>query len=237
MKLPVAILAGGLATRMRPKTETIPKSLIDIGGKPFAVHQVELLARNGIRHVVFCVGHLGKQIVDLLGNGNAWNIRIDYAFDGPVQLGTGGAIKNALPFLGDRFLILYGDSYLECDYAAIEACFIASGRSGLMVLLRNMDQWDLSNVHFSGGVIHSYDKESRTKDMKHIDYGLGALCSEALLKYSLDRPLDLVTVYKDLIASNEMVGFEVTERFYEIGSPSGLEETRRYLSLRRNTTA
>src|SRR5437868_5176962 len=104
MRLPVAILAGGLATRMKPLTDTIPKSLLEVGGKPFAIHQIELLVRQRVDRIVFCVGHLGRQLADFLGDGRTWNIKIDYVFDGPRPLGTGGALKNALPRLGNAFL-------------------------------------------------------------------------------------------------------------------------------------
>jgi len=230
MNLPVAILAGGLATRLKPLTETVPKSLLPVAGKPFAVHQLELLARHGIDRVVLCVGHLGDQIADALGDGRCWNIHIDYVFDGPVQLGTAGALKKALPYLGDAFLILYGDSYLDCDYAAIARTFMVSGRLGLMTVFRNADRWGPSNILFSNGAIHRYDKTNHTADMNHIDYGVGALRSRVLDNYPADAPLDLVTVYQDLISASELAAIEVPMRFYEIGSIDGLRETEQLLS-------
>src|SRR5512147_1658810 len=118
MSLPVAILAGGLATRMRPLTERIPKSLLEVAGLPFAVHQIKLLRRHGLPRIVFCVGHLGEMLQAELGDGSQWGVSIDYSFDGPRLLGTGGALRQARSLLGDAFFVLYGDSYLECDYAA-----------------------------------------------------------------------------------------------------------------------
>jgi len=138
MSLPVAILAGGLATRLRPLTERIPKSLVEVAGKPFAEHQIELLRRNGIMSVVFCVGYLGEQIEETLGDGCRWGITIRYVYDGPSLLGTGGAVRRALPALGDGFMVLYGDSYLDCDYAAVERAFWASGKLGLMTVFRKV---------------------------------------------------------------------------------------------------
>ncbi len=229
MKLPVAILAGGLATRLKPLTETVPKSLLDVAGKPFAVHQLELLARHGIDRVVFCVGYLGDQIADVLGDGRCWNLHISYVFDGPVQLGTAGALKKALPYLGDAFLILYGDSYLDCDYAGIARTFMASGRLGLMTVFQNANRWGRSNVIFSNGAIRHYDKTNRTADMDHIDYGVGGLRSRALHEYPNNQPLDLMTVYQDLISADELAGIEVSMRFYEIGSMNGLRETEEFL--------
>ena len=230
MTLPVAILAGGLATRLRPITESIPKVLVEINGKPFAEHQLALLRRNGISRAVFCVGHLGEMVQDVLGDGNRFGMKIEYSFDGSKLQGTGGALRNALPLLGEAFLVVYGDTYLECDYAAAERTFLKSGKAGLMSVFRNAGKWDRSNVVFSAGRIINYDKKNRTHDMEHIDYGLGAFREEVFSIYPGDDFLDLETVYRDLLARGELAGFETTRRFYEIGSPEGLEEIRKYLS-------
>jgi len=233
MSLPVAILAGGLATRLRPLTEHIPKSLVKVAGKPFAVHQIELLRANGLARIVFCVGYLGEMLQAELGEGGRWGVSLSYVFDGPQLLGTGGALQRALPFLGEAFFVLYGDSYLECDYAAVEQAFRTSGKLGLMTVLCNDDQWDRSNVFFDNSCIMRYDKRLRTPDMRHIDYGLGVLQARALRAYPVGQALDLATVYQGLISQNQLAGFEVVQRFYEIGSPDGLEETRRYLEQKR----
>ena len=228
MSLPVAILAGGLATRLRPITERIPKSLVDVAGRPFAAHQLELLRRNGITDVVFLVGHLGEMVRDALGDGAQWGVRLSYVFDGPAQLGTGGAIRRALPALGDPFFVLYGDSYLECDYAAIERAFLASGRSALMTVCQNDDRWDRSNVLFRDGGIVAYDKKGTTPGMRHIDYGLGAFRQAAFARRPEGDAFDLAWLYRELLAEGDLAGYDVGGRFYEIGSPDGLEETRAY---------
>ena len=230
MSLPVAILAGGLATRLHPVTTTVPKALVDVGGRPFAEHQLDWLTSQGIERVVFCVAHLGEMIRDALGNGSRWNLHIDYVFDGGTLLGTAGALKRALPVLGEAFFVLYGDSLLTCDLPAIERAFRASGRSGLMTVFRNDDKWDRSNVLFTEGRLVRYDKVNRTPDMKHIDYGLGVLTDRALAPVPPDRPSDLAAVYQRLLADDDLAGVEVTDRFYEIGSPEGLEETRAFLA-------
>jgi N-acetyl-alpha-D-muramate 1-phosphate uridylyltransferase len=230
MTLPVAILAGGLATRLRPVTERMPKSLVEVGGRPFAEHQIALLHRHGVREIVFLVGHLGEMVRDALGDGSRWGVHLRYAFDGPRPLGTGGALRAALPQLGDPFFVLYGDSYLECDYAAVARAFHASGQSGLMTVCRNDDQWDRSNVLFAGGRILSYNKETRTPQMRHIDYGLGVLTRSAFEGDAAAAAFDLAAVYQRLLAAGDLAGFEVDGRFYEIGSPAGLEETRAHLS-------
>lgn len=235
MSLPAAILAGGLARRLHPITERIPKSLVEVDGRPFAEHQVQLLRTHGITDVVFLIAHLGHMVQDTLGDGTRWGVRLRYAFDGPRPLGTGGAIRRALAQLGDAFFVLYGDSYLECDYAAIERAFVASATSGLMTVCRNDDRWDRSNVLLSEGRIMRYDKEHHTADMRHIDYGLGVFKAAAFAAYPEDEPLDLATVYQDLLARHDLAAFEVPTRFYEIGSPEGLEETRALLAARQGT--
>ena len=181
MSLPVVILAGGLATRLRPMMERLPKSLVDVAGQPFAVHQIELLRRHGLTDIAFLVGHLGEMVRDTLGDGTRWGVRLRYVFDGPRPLGTGGAIHRALPELADPFFVLYGDSYLECDYAAIDRAFLASGKRGLMTVYLNEDRLDRSNVLYADGRIVRYDKRRRTPEMRHIDYGLGALCKSAFV--------------------------------------------------------
>src|SRR5712692_891414 len=233
MNLSVAILAGGLGTRLAPLTETVPKSLIDVAGKPFAIHQIALLRRNQIADVVLCVGHLGELIRQVLGDGSRLGVRIDYVFDGTRSLGTAGALKKALPMLGDRFFVLYGDSYLDMDYQAARTAFGQSGKLGLMTVFQNAGQWDRSNVLFADGQILRYDKRNPTPEMQHIDYGLGLLRNEALSNLPEDQFFDLADLYQDLTARGQLAGFEVTQRFYEIGSPEGLEETRRYLSGHR----
>ena len=230
MSLPVAILAGGLATRLRPITEAIPKILIDVAGRPFAEHQIELLAAHHINHVVLCVGYLGEMVQETLGDGSRWNIRIDYSFDGDQLLGTGGALRAALPLLGDAFFVMYGDSYLDCPYESIEAAFRASSKLGLMTVYRNDNRWDRSNIVFQNGSIVRYDKQIQTLDMVYIDYGLGILQAKTLALYAEDSPFDLSQVYQDLIQQGQLAGFETPDRFYEIGSFAGLEETRQHLS-------
>lgn len=227
MTLPVAILAGGLATRLRPLTERFPKILLDVAGRPFAEWQLDLLRHNGVRRVVYCVGFRGEQVREALGDGGRWGMEFEYVFDGPVLLGTGGALRNAGPALGEGFFVLYGDSYLPCRFAAVEAAFRASGGArGLMTVFRNEGQWDTSNVEFADGRIRAYDKRAQTAAMRHIDYGLGILTAAALAGYPAGEPLDLATVYRDLLAAGSLAACEVKERFYEIGSPAGLAELR-----------
>jgi NDP-sugar pyrophosphorylase family protein len=224
MNIPVAILAGGLATRLGSLTESVPKALLDIAGKPFAVRQVELLREHGFHEIVFCLGHLGHQVQEALGDGSRWSTHITYSFDGCRAMGTGGALKKALPLLASTFVVLYGDSYLECDYQTIVHAFRASEKRGLMTVFRNDGRWDNSNVVFENGTIKAYDKRHRTAEMHYIDYGMGLLDASVFDAYPPDQSLDLAVVYQDLLAQNQLAAFEVNQRFYEIGSPVGLQE-------------
>jgi NDP-sugar pyrophosphorylase family protein len=231
--LPVAILAGGLATRLRPITEAIPKALVEVAGRPFAEHQVEWLRGQGIERIVFLVGYRGEMVSEALGDGARWGLLIEYLFDGPTLLGTGGALRRARDVLGHAFFVMYGDSYLDCDLPAIEKAFHASGQPALMTVIFNANRWDASNVVFENGRIVRYDKRHRTSNMQHIDYGLGVLSAMALEPYSPGEPFELATVYRDIANQGRLAAYEVTSRFYEIGSLDGLEETREYLQSRR----
>ena len=227
--LPVAILAGGLATRLGPLTETIPKSLIPIDGVPFVAHQLRLLQSSGIQHVILCVGHLGETIERAVGDGRAFGMKIEYSYDGATLLGTAGAIRTATPKLGDKFFVMYGDSYLACDYAAIEQEFSQRGKLGLMTVFRNDGQWDRSNVEFEDNRILAYSKKNRTPRMRYIDYGLGVFHAEA---FARTRATDLADVYAGLLDAGQLAAVEVHERFYEMGSPAGLKEMTGFLSQR-----
>jgi len=228
--LPIAILAGGLATRLRPITETIPKALVEIAGEPFLAHQLRLLARAGYSRVVLCVGYRADQIREFAGDGTAFGLQVEYSPDGPQLLGTAGALRRALPFLGEAFAVVYGDSYLTCDYAAAERAFLDSARLGLMTVYRNEGQFDTSNVEFTGGRILAYDKANRSAAMRHIDYGLGMFRRAAFDAVPGDRPSDLAALYQDLLRRGELAAWESPDRFYEIGSPEGIRDLAEFLS-------
>lgn len=228
MKLPVAILAGGLATRLRPITETIPKALVDVAGEPFILRQLRYLKKQGVNRVVICTGFLGEQVEAAVGDGAALGLSVAYSQDWPTLMGTGGALRKALPLLDTRFLVLYGDSHLPIDFAGVETDFLQSGKPALMVVLRNADRWDKSNVQFVDNAIVEYNKRAPTPEMKHIDYGLGAMSAQLLSDFTTIGPFDLADLYHDLSLSGQLAGFEVQQRFYEIGSHTGLAEAAEY---------
>jgi N-acetyl-alpha-D-muramate 1-phosphate uridylyltransferase len=230
MLLPVAILAGGLATRLRPLTEKIPKALIDVEGEPFIAHQLRLLRSKGIQRVVVCAGYLGELIQNYVRNGKQFGLEVDYSFERGSLMGTGGAVKKALPLLGRAFFILYGDSYLPCDYRAVHQAFADSGKKALMTIFHNRGNWDTSNVEFRKGQIIAYDKQTRTPRMAYIDYGLGVFREEAFDRLPAGQPYDLARLYQSLLQKGELGAFEVAQRFYEIGSWQGLEEMKRLVA-------
>ncbi|MBV9302598.1 MAG: nucleotidyltransferase family protein [Acidobacteriaceae bacterium] len=228
--LPCAILCGGLATRLRPVTETIPKSLIPINGEPFITHQLRLLRSRGIGQVVLCIGHLGEMIKAYVGDGSHFGLKITYSFDGNNKLlGTAGAIRKALPLLDTSFFVLYGDSFLPCDYGDVAAAFKRSKRRGLMTIYRNEGHYDSSNVEASEGMIVRYDKKNKTDRMHYIDYGLGVFERSVFDSMPPDEYRDLAEVYQQLLTVHQLASFEVQERFYEIGSAHGIEDLEQYL--------
>jgi MurNAc alpha-1-phosphate uridylyltransferase len=227
--LPVAILCGGLATRLRPVTATVPKSLIPVNGEPFLAHQLRLLDSAGFEKVVLCVGFLGEMIRDFAGD-RFGRLDISYSFDGPKLLGTAGAIHRAFPYLDQSFFVLYGDSYLPCDYRKVEGAFKRSGKNGLMTVYRNEGKYDSSNVEFANGQILRYDKKSKSPGMQYIDYGLGVFDRSAFASLTGDEPSDLASVYRRLLERNDLAANEVDDRFYEIGSIEGIRDLEQYLS-------
>lgn len=230
--LPVIILAGGLATRLRPITETIPKALVEINGRPFLDYQMRLLAANGVTRAVLSVAYRGEMIEEYLGDGARYGIAVSYSYDGPSYLGTAGAIRKALGQLGGAFFTLYGDSYLTVEFAAVERTFLESGKAALMTVFRNDGLFDTSNVEFAGGRIVTYDKTARTAAMRHIDYGLGVFRASVFEGLAEGESAGLATLYQDLLRRGDLAAYEVNERFYEIGTVSGIEDTGNFLAER-----
>lgn len=215
--------------RIRPITEKIPKSLVEINGRPFIAHQLELLQSQGIREVILCLGYLGKEVVAYLKSENDFGMKIQSVFDGPSLQGTAGCISNAFPYLPPYFFVLYGDSYLPCPYQAVEDFFLAQKKQALMTVYRNEGQFDTSNVEFENGQIQKYDKVHRTEKMHYIDYGLGIFSRDVFLELRTEGAYDLAEVYQALLSKGQLAGLEIQDRFYEVGSFQGIEELSEYL--------
>jgi MurNAc alpha-1-phosphate uridylyltransferase len=185
--------------------------------------------------IVLCVGYLGEQIEEVVGDGRALGLDVAYSYDGPRLLGTGGALRRALPLLGNHFLVMYGDSWLPIDFGAVQRSFFASALPALMVVLHNGDRWDKSNVLFRAGRIIEYNKRSPRPEMAHIDYGVGVMSASLLAGYADDQPVDLADIYHSLSLRGDLAGIEVTERFYEIGSHESLNEAIAFFARRKST--
>lgn len=228
---PAVILAGGLATRLRPLTETIPKALVEINGEPFIAHQLRLLRKQGITDVILCIGYRSEMITEYVGDGQKFNINVTYVQDGPQLLGTGGAIKNALKEINaPSFFVVYGDSYLPCDYLAVQEFFINTDKLGLMTVYHNENKWDTSNIEFLNQEIVAYDKKNQTPQMKYIDYGLGILTKKSFELVQEKEAFDLSFLYQLLLEKKRLAAYEIKERFYEAGSFTGIEELEYHLS-------
>jgi len=224
---PVCILAGGLGTRLGERVRSTPKPLIDVAGQPFLLHQLRLLGSHAATRVVLCVGYLGETIEERIG-AERFGIRVDYSYDAPGLDGTLGAIRRALPLLGERFLVLYGDTYLRIDYVAAANAWTRSGLPAMMTVLRNEGRWDASNVEFDGTRVTLYDKQALSAGMAWIDYGLGGL-EASIVDAAGAAVSDLPRLYHELANQRKLFGFAATERFYEIGTPESLLETSKFL--------
>jgi NDP-sugar pyrophosphorylase family protein len=228
----VAILAGGLGTRLGSVTTGMPKALVPVNGRPFLAHVLDLLKEHGLTRILVCAGHHADQLERAFGDGSTAGVQLSWHRDGPRLLGTGGALRGSLDRLEDEFLVLYGDTYLDIDYGAVVRAFRASGKPALMTVFRNAGRFDVSNVVFRGGKLLRYSKRNPTTDMDYIDYGLSALRREVVEEIPAGGPFDLADLYSELAEQGRMDGYEVHQRFYEIGTPSGLAETERYLDAR-----
>lgn len=220
----VVILSGGLATRLKELTRTVPKSLMDLNGRPFLSHQISMLKNRGIKDLVLCTGHLGDQIEQFAGNGQEMGVVIQYSRDGKTLLGTGGAIRNALPLLQDPFFVINGDTYLPVDFAHILSCFESSCNLGMMVVFKNNNQWDTSNVVVEENMVGKYVKQGGEPDMIFIDAGVTIFRKSVFEFYGANNVFPLEDVYVKLVQRRELAAFETTQRFFEIGSVAGLNE-------------
>ncbi len=224
MMLPIVILAGGFGTRIASIANGLPKALMPIRGEPFISHQLKLLKSAGFSEVILSLGYQSQALVDFVKEGTAFGLTVRYVFDGDKLRGTGGAITQALPKLPEHFFVMYGDSYLSCDYAAIQKKYGESHCEGLMTVFYNQDQWDTSNVEYEDGRIIAYSKKNKTFKMHYIDYGLSIFSKKAFLPFVQRKIFDLSEVQEYLASINQLTAFEVKTRFYEIGSIGGIQQ-------------
>lgn len=218
MSLTVAILCGGLGTRLRPVTAIVPKSLVEVANKPFIDWQLELLADQGIEHVVLCIGYLSEQIKGHVGTGRRFGLEIEYLCDRPELLGTAGAIRNALPLLGSQFGVLYGDVYPLYDVTKAYRVFqYRDADADAMMVVRCPGR---RNVTYEGGMIYAYGRG------EHGDAGFSLFASSVFERYTDGS---LTKVFEDLAEDRRLAGYEVTEPVYEVGSFEGLAAFKQYV--------
>lgn len=199
--------------------------MLEVAGEPFIAHQLRLMRRECVPRVVLCVGYLGEQIEAFVKDGSQFGVEVAYCYDGATLLGTGGALRKALPLLGPEFLVMYGDSWLDTAFAPIVAAYYTSGKSALMTVFHNEGRWDVSNVWYESGVIRCYDKVERVPQMRYIDWGLSLIKAETLAQQPAEIAFDLAAIYSGLARVGELAGYELEKRFYEIGSADGLRDT------------
>jgi NDP-sugar pyrophosphorylase family protein len=235
--LQCVILAGGLGTRMRPQTETVPKVLLPVAGEAFAGWQLSWLASQGVRRVLLSTGHLAHLVEDYVGDGSRWGLEIQCVREGDRLLGTAGAIRLAIDarLVDEEFCVLYGDSYLQLNVGEVVQAYVQAARPALMTVIRNQG-WGTSNAVFANGTVTTYNKSSPDPArMAYIDYGLSvirrAVIEEAT---SAGKPADLSDIFARLSASGQLAGYEVRDRFFEIGSPQGLLDLEQFLNARRH---
>ena len=221
------ILAGGRGLRMRPLTEHVPKHLLPVHDIPFARYQLDWLARHGVQRVTYCLGAQGDQIRAFVKDGAPWGLPISYVEDGATLRGTAGALRRALEAnaLDEAFLVLYGDSFLPIDFREVWEVFNKQPLPALMTVLRHDPKWEVGNVEYCDGIVRCYRKSRVDTGMPYVDYGLSAYRRDMIAERVLPGVFqDLAALQAELAGARLLAGFEVSQRFYEIGSPSGMKE-------------
>ncbi len=232
-KMQVVVLLGGLGTRLREVGSDLPKAMLDVHGKPFFYYQLQLMKRYGLKDYIFCIGHKREAIKAYFLNGRQFGVKIRYSHDGRNLLGTGGALKKALPLLKEDFILIYGDSYMDVDYSELIYNYFRSkneqNKKGLMAVFKNKNQFGKSNVIFKNGRLLKYDKKNFSSKMEYIDYGISMLDKSILKQIPKDRYMDLSDIYHKLVENKLMSGYEIRNRFYEIGTSFSLTEFKKFI--------
>jgi NDP-sugar pyrophosphorylase family protein len=206
--------------------------MIQINGKPFLEYQIENLKKNEISDIVLCVGHLSEKIESYFGKGERFGVNIKYSHDGEKLLGPMGAVKNAESLLENNFFIMYGDSYLTLDFKKVHSFFIKENKLGLMVVYKNFNKFDKSNLIVENNLVTAYGENNRTKEMIYIDYGTSVIRKKSLDLIPIDEYFTTGQFFVKLIENKELLAFEADNRFYHIGNPESLEELRNYIKNR-----
>lgn len=225
----MVILCGGLATRLGNLSKRIPKSMIQIEGKSFLEYQIENLKKYSIKDIILCVGHLSEKIENYFGNGEKLGVNIKYSYDREKLLGPMGAVKNAESKLEEVFFIMYGDSYISIDFQKVYAFFIKNNKLGLMVVYKNYDKYDNSNLSVKDNMVIGHKASGITDNINYIDYGTSVLRRKSLNLISEDTFCSTEQFFIKLIIKKELLAYEANKRFYHIGTPNSLEEFREFI--------
>ncbi|MCM8795316.1 MAG: HAD-IIIA family hydrolase [Candidatus Omnitrophica bacterium] len=235
-QIQVVVLMGGRGTRLGDSHLDTPKSMVDIYGRPFFWYQLQLMKYYGLRNFIFCVGYKAELIKSFFKDGCRFGVNIRYSFDGKELLGTGGALKKAEPFLEKDFMVIYADSYMDVDYREIVSVYYEvkkeQGKKALLTIFKNKNRYDKSNVIFKNNRLLKYDKINTSEEMEYIDYGISILDKGVLAGIPRNKYFDLSNLYSILVKDGLMAGYEVRNRFYEIGRPSSLKEFKKFIYQR-----
>ena len=230
----VVVFMGGLGTRLGVAYRDAPKSMVDVHGKPFFHYPLQVLKRQGFRRFVFCVGFKADPIQKYFEDGKKYQIQIRYVHDGEQPVGTGGALKRALPLLDENVMAIYGDSYIDFEYTKLIDQYDHLKRSddiaAVMSVMKNKGRWGKSNASLKANGRLRYDKGHPSADMEYIDFGATVLNKQAVANRLQDGYCDLADTYKELGDQDRLGGFEVKERFYDIGTPESLQEFRNFIT-------
>lgn len=233
----VVVLMGGLGTRLKDYTKTCPKSLVDVNGKPFFEYQLDLLCAWGFKKYLFLIGYKADMIEEYFKDGSDRGVSIEYCYDGKELLGTGGAVRRAYDKLEDDFILIYGDSFMDIDYAETVYRYTkgkSNGARALMTVLCNHNRFDKSNVVMKDGQLVLYDKHNPSPEMDYIDYGVCVYEKSLFAAYEEGEKFDIAKIQHELSLKGQMVPQVVTKRFYEIGNPDSLAEFTAYSNKRLN---
>jgi MurNAc alpha-1-phosphate uridylyltransferase len=227
----IVVLAGGLATRMRPETEQVPKSLLLVNGRPFVDWQLDRFVASGARSVLMCVGFLGEQIETHVKRALDRGLTVGYSYDGEQLLGTGGALRRAFARLESEFVVTYGDSYLPFDYAAPLADLRAQPDAvATMSVYRNGGELGESNVALDGDWVAKYAKGTHDATLDCIDYGAIALRRSSLDGIEDGAVWGIEALLGKLARQRKLRAFVAPERFYEVGSKAGRRALEQHLA-------
>ena len=228
------ILAGGLGTRLRPITTQMPKVMVTVNGIPFLEHQLRLLRRYCITDILVLSGYMGQCIEEYFGDGRRFGLNVQYSRE-RVPLGTGGGLRYAAPLLEERFLLLYGDSYLPMDYQDLCQERDSKGVKCAIAVYDNSraDSGVHNNIQLDrqGYVIQYRKQYVDDARFSHVDAGVLA-CRRSIVEFiPPDESVSLEeSIFPLLIAQRQLFAYKTAQRFFDIGTSERLNTFKEFLS-------